>query len=68
MINFALSQIITRVLKHPRLSSPVSGQMFTGVLVTEKYGQIFTGSSNYELYNEDGIIIGGEPFQHGNNI
>ena len=36
---------------HPRLSAPVRGQIFTGVLVTEGYGEIFSG----EVCNEDSI-------------
>ena len=38
-------------LRHPRLSASVRGQMFTGVLVTEKHGQIFTGELKF--CNED---------------
>ena len=30
-------------LIHPLLGAPVRGQMFTGVLATEKHGEIFTG-------------------------
>ena len=44
--------------KHPRLSAPVRGQMLAGVLVTEKYGQIFTGE--LKVCNEDIVIISGE--------
>ena len=42
------------------------GQMFTGVLVTKKYVQIFSGE--LELCNEDIIIIGGELFLCGNDF
>ena len=41
------------------------GQIFTGVVVTEKYGQVFSGE--LELSNEEGIITGGELFQRGTN-
>ena len=51
---------------HASQSAPVRGQMFTGVIVTNKFGQIFTGE--LELRNEDIIIIGGEPFLRGNNF
>ena len=41
-------------------------QLFAGVLVTEKYGQICTGE--LELRNEDIIIVGGELFLRGNDF
>ena len=46
--------------KHRCLSAPVRGHMFTGVLVIQKHGQIFTGE--LKVRNEDNIIIGGELF------
>ena len=51
---------------HPRRSAPVRGQVFTGVRVTEEYGQMFIGE--LELCNEDSIIIGGELFLRGSNF
>lgn len=48
------------VMRTPRSKRPVRDQMFTGVLVTEKYAQMFTGE--HQLCNEGGIIIDGELF------
>ena len=42
------------------------GQIFTGVLVTEVYGEMFSGE--LEFCNEDSIIIGGEPFLRENDF
>ena len=47
-------------------SVPVSGQIFNGVLVTEKHGQSFTWE--LELRNEDIMIISAELFLRGNNF
>ena len=55
-----------RVSLHSRLNAPVGGQIFTGVLVTKGYGQIFSG--DLEFCNEDSIIIGVELFLRENNI
>ena len=46
--------------KHPDLSAPVGGQMFTGALVTEKHCQIYTG--DLELCNKDTRIFDGDCF------
>ena len=53
-------------LLHPRQSAPVRGQMLTGILVSETYGQTFTGE--LKLCNEDSIIISGELFLPGSNF
>ena len=34
---------------HPCLSAPVGGQMFTGDLLIEKHGQIFTRGGGAEI-------------------
>ena len=62
----SVSAVKITLIRHPRLSAAVRGQMFTRVLVTQKFGQIFT--EELELGNEDSIIIGGELFLLGNNF